>query len=87
MSRQELITHHEALLHATNPESLQMSLRGISSSKSVTEAGKHVVPGQPKPPVKPPPAPPVNGPDHDHAREARRPVATHDDEGNPLDRM
>ena len=86
MSRQELITHHEAMLHATNPDSLQMALRGISSSKSVTEAGRHVVPGQPKPPVKPPPAPPANGGD-DHAREARRPVATHDDEGNPLDRM
>jgi twitching motility protein PilT len=84
MSRQELITHHEALLHATNPESLQMSLRGISSSKSVTEAGKHVVPGQPKPAPRPPPS---NGGDHDHARDARRPVATHDDDGNPLDRM
>src|SRR5204863_8328712 len=37
MFRQELISHHEAMLHATNPESLQMALRGITSSKSVTE--------------------------------------------------
>ena len=51
MNRQELISHSEALLHATNPEALSMALRGISSSKSVTEpAGTGARPGPPKPP-------------------------------------
>ena len=54
MFRQELISHHEAMLHATNPESLNMALRGISSSKGITEPGKPTHAGQPKPVVKPP---------------------------------
>ena len=37
MHRQELISVAEALRHATNPEALQMALRGISSSKSANE--------------------------------------------------
>jgi twitching motility protein PilT len=40
MHRQELISVSEALRHATNPEALSMSLRGISSSKSVQETTK-----------------------------------------------
>jgi twitching motility protein PilT len=39
LHRQQLITVQEAMHHATNPEQLQMALRGISSSKSVQEAG------------------------------------------------
>jgi twitching motility protein PilT len=83
MFRQELISHHEAMLHATNPESLQMALRGISSSKSITEPGKSVHPGQPKhaaPAGAPKPAPTNGGDAH---REVRRPVPA--EEGNPLD--
>src|SRR4029079_12600353 len=34
LHRQQLITVQEALHHATNPEQLQMALRGISSSKT-----------------------------------------------------
>ena len=82
MFRQELISHHEAMLHATNPESLNMALRGITSSKGLTETGKVGHPGaggvQPKP-VPKPPAP--NGGD---GRDARRPVPVVG-EGNPLD--
>ena len=65
MHRQELVSSHEALLHATNPEALQMALRGISSSKSVTEPAK---PGgfQKKP--EPPPRPVIAG-DGDGAPE------------------
>ena len=37
MHRQELISVAEALRHATNPEALQMALRGISSSKQANE--------------------------------------------------
>src|SRR5450432_1663061 len=37
---QELITTAEALRHATNPDALQMSLRGIGSSSGISEAGK-----------------------------------------------
>jgi twitching motility protein PilT len=40
MHRQQLITVQEAMHHATNPEQLQMALRGISSSKSVQEPGR-----------------------------------------------
>jgi twitching motility protein PilT len=39
LHRQELISNSEALHHATNREALSMALRGISSSKSVTEPG------------------------------------------------
>lgn len=78
MFRQELISHHEAMLHATNPESLQMALRGITSSKSITEPGKSTHPGQPKPA----PKPPTNGGEAPHA--VRRPVPIAE-EGNPLD--
>jgi twitching motility protein PilT len=46
LHRQEFISTAEALRNATNREALTMALRGISSSKSVTE------PGQP-PPHKP----------------------------------
>ena len=79
MFRQELVTHHEAMLHATNPESLNMALRGISSSKGITETGKVSTPGQAKVGGKP-------GPSHaaEPAREARRAVPVMD-EGNPLD--
>jgi twitching motility protein PilT len=83
MFRQELVSHHEAMLHATNPESLQMALRGISSSKSITEPGKSVHPGQPK--VGAPAGPrhaPTNG--GEPPREVRRPVPAAE-EGNPLD--
>ena len=82
MFRQELISHHEAMLHATNPESLNMALRGISSSKGITETGKvgHPGAGQPKPGPKPAGG---NG-GAEPAREVRRPVQMMD-EGNPLD--
>jgi twitching motility protein PilT len=39
MFRQELITTTEALHNATNPEQLQMALRGIGGAGAVTEAG------------------------------------------------
>jgi twitching motility protein PilT len=52
MHRQELVTSHEALLHATNPEALQMALRGIGASKAPTEEKPKVAP--PKPPPRPP---------------------------------
>ena len=52
MHRQELVSSHEAILHATNPEALQMALRGIGSAKAPeSQAQKH---GPPKPPPKPP---------------------------------
>jgi twitching motility protein PilT len=59
LHRQELITVGEALRHATNPEALSMSMRGISSSKSVQEAGRPGSAGQsgPKPPSPPPQMP------------------------------
>jgi twitching motility protein PilT len=82
MFQQELVSHHEAMLNATNPESLQMWLRGIGSSKSALEQGKGGQPGQPKPPAPPAKAPTGNG--GDPAREVRRPVAAAGD-GNPLD--
>jgi len=53
MHRQELVSSHEALLHATNPEALQMALRGISSGKAPTEQ-KDQKQHAPKPPPKPP---------------------------------
>jgi len=40
LHRQQLITVQEAMHHATNPEQLQMSLRGISSSKSTQEVNR-----------------------------------------------
>jgi twitching motility protein PilT len=51
LHRQELISVAEALRHATNPESLQMSLRGISSSKTANEQqGRGMgAGGQPRP--------------------------------------
>jgi Tfp pilus assembly ATPase PilU len=54
LHRQELITVPEALRHATNPEALQMALRGISSSKSNDAArqGSHHAP--PRPPAQMP---------------------------------
>ena len=82
MFRQELISHHEAMLHATNPESLNMALRGISSSKGISEPGKPTHAGQPKPGAKPPA--PGNGGDGHGPREVRRPVPMAE-EGNPLD--
>jgi twitching motility protein PilT len=39
LHRQELISTSEALLNATNREALTMALRGIKSSKAVSEAG------------------------------------------------
>ena len=66
MYRHELITLHEALSHATNREALTMALRGISSSKSITEPGLHGAPA-PKPPG--PPAPPAK-PAHPSATPA-----------------
>lgn len=48
MFRRELISSAEALHHATNPESLQMALRGIGGSSAPTEAKSRA---QPKPPV------------------------------------
>ena len=55
MYRQELITLPEALRNASNRESLAMALRGISSSKSVTEpTGAH------RPGMHPKPQPPVD---------------------------
>jgi twitching motility protein PilT len=81
MFQQELVSHHEAMLNATNPESLQMWLRGIGSSKSVTEPGKPAQPGQPRPA---PPARPPPGNGGEAAREVRRHVAAAE-EANPLD--
>jgi twitching motility protein PilT len=57
LHRQELISIHEALLHATNPDSLGMQLRGISAGGKVpgSEGGNHgQKAGPPKPPAKPP---------------------------------
>jgi twitching motility protein PilT len=85
MFRQELISHHEAMLHATNPESLNMALRGISSSKGLTEPGKSGHPGQPKPPMPAKPAP-NGGNGGEPPREVRRPVPI-PEEGNPLDQV
>jgi Tfp pilus assembly ATPase PilU len=65
MHRQELISNQEALLHATNPESLGMALRGISSSKSITEPGKSNF-NPPKPPAPRPAVAPANGGDGAH---------------------
>jgi hypothetical protein len=87
MFRQELISHSEAMLHATNPESLNMALRGISSSKGITETAKPAThPGQPKPPAPPPKPPPVGAGNGEESpqRDARRPVSVAE-EGNPLD--
>ncbi len=81
MFQQELVSHHEAMLTATNPASLQMGLRGIGSSKSVTEPGKPAQPGQPRPA---PPARPPPGNGGEAAREVRRHVAAAE-ESNPLD--
>jgi twitching motility protein PilT len=53
--RQEIISHSEAMHNATNPEALGMSLRGISSGKSMHEAAARGQ-GQPKPSPKPAPA-------------------------------
>jgi twitching motility protein PilT len=52
LHRQELITVPEAIRHATNPEALQMALRGISSSKpnEAAKQGSHHAPHVPKPP-------------------------------------
>jgi Tfp pilus assembly ATPase PilU len=50
MFNQQLITHEEALKNATNREALTMALRGISSSKSITEPGRGAGGGQ-KPPT------------------------------------
>jgi twitching motility protein PilT len=58
LHRQELISTSEALLNATNRDSLTMALRGIKSSKSVSEAGGG---HQPRP------APQPAQHDHDHA--------------------
>ena len=50
MHRRELISVGEAVRHATNPEALSMSLRGISSSKSIQEpGGPHGGPQPPRP--------------------------------------
>ena len=65
LHRQELISHQEALLHATNPESLNMALRGISSSKSITEPGKSNF-QPPKPPAPRPAMSQGNGGDGAH---------------------
>jgi twitching motility protein PilT len=46
--RQELITAPEALKNATNREALTMALRGISSSKSISEPGHPKHPGTPR---------------------------------------
>lgn len=48
----ELLTPAEAMKHASNPEALQMSLRGIASSSSVTEAAHGGV-HKPKPGARP----------------------------------
>jgi twitching motility protein PilT len=58
LHRQELISTTEALLNATNREALTMALRGIKSSKAVSEAGGHG-------PQRPAPQPQQH--DHDHA--------------------
>jgi twitching motility protein PilT len=50
LHREELITVAEALRHATNPEALQMALRGISSSKSPHEPARHSGGSGPQPP-------------------------------------
>jgi hypothetical protein len=73
------------MLHATNPESLNMALRGISSSKGLTEPGKSGHPGQPKPPMPAKPAP-NGGNGGEPPREVRRPVPI-PEEGNPLDQV
>jgi Tfp pilus assembly ATPase PilU len=50
LHRQQLITVQEAMHHATNPEQLQMSLRGISSGKSQQETNRGVGGLKPAPP-------------------------------------
>jgi twitching motility protein PilT len=53
LHKQELISVAESLRHATNPESLQMALRGISSSKAANEQQGHGGKGI-APPARPP---------------------------------
>ena len=57
LHRRELITVPEALRHATNPEQLQMSLRGISSGKSQQEGNRAGGFKPAPPPQRPQPAP------------------------------
>ncbi len=72
-------------MHATNPESLNMALRGISSSKGITEPGKSVHhPGGPKPAAAKPPANGGDGAAHGAPHGPRRPVPAGEDV-NPLD--
>src|SRR5687767_11744766 len=71
MHRQELVSQKEALLHATNPEALQMALRGINSSKSIAETGRPAAPhAQPAPK----PAEKEAGPGGAHDPAPPRPV-------------
>jgi hypothetical protein len=63
MHRQELVSSHEALLHATNPEALQMALRGIGAAKAPTENNNAHKPAASPP--KPPPKPPVSAGDEE----------------------
>jgi twitching motility protein PilT len=56
LHHQQLISHDEALKNATNREALSMALRGISSSKSITEPGRGAGGGA-KAPTPPRPAP------------------------------
>jgi hypothetical protein len=60
LHRQELISTAEALQNATNREALTMALRGIKSSKAVSEAGGHHA-------QRPAPAPPQQHEPADHA--------------------
>ena len=55
LHNQMLISHDEALKNATNREALTMALRGISSSKSITDP-RGGGPGQVKPGARPAPA-------------------------------
>jgi twitching motility protein PilT len=63
LHNQMLISHDEALKNATNREALTMALRGISSSKSITDP-RGGGPGQPKPAQRPAPATANGGNDH-----------------------
>ena len=73
MHRQELISHAEALKNATNREALTMALRGISSSKAVSEPGQAAAaPRAPRPPVRPPATAPKSNGNHPGEPHAAR---------------
>jgi twitching motility protein PilT len=81
MFQQELVSHHEAMLNATNPESLQMWLRGIGASKSATEPAKGAHHGGP--PGHPPGQQGHHGPQGQHGHQGQQPHPPQPPHGQP----